>query len=289
MLPRASGRCPAAVFCFRRLVGRRLGPLTRLALEHFEHAVGDDEATHDVEGGEEHGEEPEDQLARPVRFAHDDERADQHDPVDGVRARHKRRVQDAGDLGHDLDPHEDRKGEDGQEGDDPGVRTAARGRLHDEADHDCVPPVPPSISTAAGAIAVPSRRTHMPVTISSSQSGASDPSGPISAKTFATFRANRKLAWVGMPDGGLVIPTMCTSLWSTISPAFVSSQLPPWSAAMSTTTAPGAMPSTIDVVRSTGALRPGTAAVVITTSERPTSSASAARWRSSSSGVSSRA
>ena len=85
------------------------------------------------------------------------------------------------------------------------------------------------------------------------------------------------------------MPTTWTPPWSTTSPALVSSQLPPWSAAMSTTTAPSAMPSTMDVVSSTGALRPGTAAVVMTTSERPTSSASAARWRSSSSGVSSRA
>ncbi len=43
------------------------------------------------------------------------------------------------------------------------------------------------------------------------------------------------------------------------------------------TTAPGAIPSTMEVVMSTGALRPGTAAVVMTTSERPTSSARAAR------------
>ena len=64
------------------------------------------------------------------------------------------------------------------------------------------------------------------------------------------------------------MPTMWTPLWSTTSPASVSSQLPPWSAAMSTTTAPSAMPSTIAVVSSTGALRPGTAAVVMTTSER---------------------
>ena len=151
------------------------------------------------------------------------------------------------------------------------------------------PAVPPSSSTAAGATAAPSRSTHMPATISSSQSGASVPSGPIRPSTLATLRAKRKLAWVGMPEGGLAMPTTCTPLWSTTSPATVSSQLPPWSAAMSTTTAPSAMPSTIDVVNSTGALRPGTAAVVMTTSERPTSSASAARWRSSSSGVSSRA
>ena len=78
-----------------------------------------------------------------------------------------------------------------------------------------------------------------------------------------------------MPEGGLAMPTTDTPWWCTTSPASVSSQLPPWSAAMSTTTAPSAMPSTIEVETSTGALRPGTAAVVMTTSERPTSSASA--------------
>ena len=136
---------------------------------------------------------------------------------------------------------------------------------------------PPSSSTAAGATAFPSRRTHMPATISSSQSGTSVPSGPIRPSTLATLRAYRKLACVGMPDGGLAMPTTCTPWWSTTSPTLVSSQLPPWSAAMSTTTAPSAMPSTMDAVIRTGARRPGTAAVVMTTSERPTSSASAAR------------
>ena len=117
----------------------------------------------------------------------------------------------------------------------------------------------------------------MPATISSSQSGTSVPSGAIRASTLATLRANRKLACVGMPEGGLAMPTTSTPWWSTTSPALVSSQLPPWSAAMSTTTAPTAMPSTMDAVIRTGARRPGTAAVVMTASERPTSSASAAR------------
>ena len=137
--------------------------------------------------------------------------------------------------------------------------------------------------------AVPSRSTHMPDTISSSQSGATVPSVPISASTLATLRAYRKLAWVGMPDGGLAMPTMCTPWCSTTSPASVSAQLPPESAAMSTTTAPSAMPSTISAVTRIGAARPGTAAVVMTTSEAATSPARAARWRSSSSSESSRA
>ena len=54
---------------------------------------------------------------------------------------------------------------------------------------------------------------------------------------------------------------------STSSPARVHSQLPPDSAAMSTITEPGFMPSTTLAGMSLGALRPGTWAVVMTTSE----------------------
>ena len=54
-------------------------------------------------------------------------------------------------------------------------------------------------------------------------------------------------------------------------------------------TAPLDMPSTIAVVTRIGAARPGTAAVVITTSDAATSAASAARWAANSSSVSSRA
>ena len=76
---------------------------------------------------------------------------------------------------------------------------------------------------------------------------------------------------------------------STVSPATVSSQLPPPSAAMSMMTDPGPMSSTMAAVTSVGALRPGTAAVVMTTSELDTSAASAACCAATSSGVSSRA
>ena len=61
-------------------------------------------------------------------------------------------------------------------------------------------------------------------------------------------------------------PRMVTPCATTVSPARVSSQLPPRSAARSTITEPGFMPATISPVTRTGALRPGTLAVVITTS-----------------------
>ncbi len=66
--------------------------------------------------------------------------------------------------------------------------------------------------TAAGATAAPSRSTHMPATISSSQSGSNVPDSPMSPSTLATLRAKRKLAWVGMPEGGLAMPTTWTPL-----------------------------------------------------------------------------
>ena len=72
----------------------------------------------------------------------------------------------------------------------------------------------------------------------------------------------------------MVIPTTVTPLSVTMfSPATVSSQFPPVSAAMSTITAPLAICSTMARVTKTGALRPGIWAVVMTTSEAITSAA----------------
>ena len=42
--------------------------------------------------------------------------------------------------------------------------------------------------------------------ISSSKSGSSLPSVTSRPRKLATFRENRKLAWVGMAEGGFVIP-----------------------------------------------------------------------------------
>ena len=87
------------------------------------------------------------------------------------------------------------------------------------------------------------------------------------------FRAYRKLAWVGIKDGGLVSPTTVTPFTTTSAPGTDSSQLPPESAAMSMMTDPSDMPSTIAAVTSSGALRPGICAVVMTTSAAATSAA----------------
>ena len=60
---------------------------------------------------------------------------------------------------------------------------------------------------------------------------------------------------------------MVTPCSTTVWPGRVSSQLPPDSDARSTITEPGFISATIAAVTSTGARRPGTFAVVITTSE----------------------
>ena len=77
---------------------------------------------------------------------------------------------------------------------------------------------------------------------------------------------------------------------TTVSPAFDSSQLPPSAdAAMSTITEPGFISPTAAAVTRTGGLRPGTWAVVITTSIPPMTSLSSACCAARSSAVSSRA
>ena len=96
----------------------------------------------------------------------------------------------------------------------------------------------------------------MPVTISSSQSGASVALGAHEAEHVGHV-AGVEEAGVGRHARGRVGHAHDVhAVVSTTSPASVSSQLPPWSAAMSTTTAPAAMPSTIAVVTSTGRLAP---------------------------------
>src|SRR5680860_827494 len=84
-----------------------------LLLEHLEHPVGDHEAAHHVDGGHDHGDDPDDRLRRPLRRGREHEqRADNADPADGVGARHQRGVQDRRYLGDDLEAHEAREHED---------------------------------------------------------------------------------------------------------------------------------------------------------------------------------
>ena len=65
------------------------------------------------------------------------------------------------------------------------------------------------------------------------------------------------LAWYGTSAAGFDGPMIVTPLWTTVSSGLVSSQLPPRSAARSTTTDPGCIASTISVVIRIGARLPG--------------------------------
>ncbi len=89
----------------------------------------------------------------------------------------------------------------------------------------------------------------------------------------------------GRPSG----PTIFTSCLKTVSPGSVSSQLPPFSAARSTTTEPGLIFLIASSMISSGAGRPGTAAVEITASISPMASASSSLCFCCSESVSSRA
>ena len=97
------------------------------------------------------------------------------------------------------------------------------------------------------------------------------------------------MACSAMSEGRLSGEAIVTSCLTTVSPGSVSSQLPPASPARSTITEPGFMPSTASAVTSRGAGRPGTSAVVMTTSKRSIASASACCCLRCSSSVSSRA
>src|SRR4051812_6145475 len=209
-------------------------------LEHLEHAVGDDEAADDVRGRKCDRQEADDADQRVLVFAAgDDHRADDHDAVDRVRARHQRRVQHRRHLRDHLEAEEDREHEHGHLGDE------RRGVAH---------------------AATPFRVTHVPATTSSSQSSETSPSITSRPSSDATFRDSSWLACVGIVDGTFVVPTIVTPSASISRPGSVSSQLPPVSAARSTITEPRRIPRTASAVTSVGAGRPGIAAVVITTS-----------------------
>ncbi len=128
---------------------------------------------------------------------------------------------------------------------------------------------------AGGVVNWPFGAIVTPRTISSLQSGANCPLAPKSARSFRTLFAYMKLACVPISAGGFASPTTRTPWCSITSPALVSSTFPPPSAAMSMMTDPSPIASTIAVVTRIGALRPGTAAVVMMTSEFATSATSA--------------
>src|SRR5215208_7136195 len=236
----------------------------RLAfLEHLQHPVGDHEPADDVRGAEHDRREP-DPARQEIGIggAGDQDRADDHDPVNRVRSRHERRVEQRRHLRDHLEAEEDREREDRELDDE--LREVAH--------------------------AATSRRvTHVADVISSSQSSASSPFGARCPSSEATLRAYSWLAWNGIVLGRFSGPTIVTPPASTTSPGRVSSQFPPVSAARSTITDPSRIFSTAAAGTSLGAGRPGMAAVVMTASKSGIRSSSASCCRSCSSGVSSRA
>ena len=120
-----------------------------LGLNISQHPVGDHEPADHVHRGQHDGDQPERPARRPVRLAGDDDRADQDHAVDGVGARHQRRVQRRRHLGDDLEADEHGQHEDRQQAD---------------AVHQ------PSSGNVMPSRSAPSRVTQQPATISSSQS-----------------------------------------------------------------------------------------------------------------------
>ena len=125
---------------------------------------------------------------------------------------------------------------------------------------------------------------------SSCQSIASSPFLSAGARKFKRLRAYIWLAWRARSDAKFCGPKIFTPLpVTTVSPATVSSQLPPLSAARSTITEPALMAATAAFETIRGAVRPGIAAVVITTSAFAMCASSTACCFAFSSAVSSRA
>src|SRR2546423_503005 len=179
----------------------------------------------------------------------DEDGPDQDDAVDCVGARHERRVQDGRHLRDDLEADEDREHEERQ------------------LVEQLVGHAAPTICLARSLTISPPCVTHAPLVISSWKSSAIAPLLTRCRRRFATFLANSWLVVSGIVDGTLRVPMIVTPPTSTSLPAWVSSTLPPVSAARPTITDPGRIRRTMSPVTSSGALRPGTAAVVITTSD----------------------
>src|SRR6185437_11439738 len=222
--------------------------------------------------------------------ADDHQPAEQHDPVNRVRARHQRRVQRVRHLGDHDEADEAREHEDREVGREragkdhwapplKGSPAGVLGWLAAEAAPPAAAPLAPLFSTADFAPALtisPSRTTHAPAIISSSKSSFRAPSSPTSnSSSDSTLRANSCEECSGMLDGRFSGETIFTSCLTTVWPGSVSSQLPPVSPAMSMITEPGFIPSTASAVTSLGAGRPGTSAVVMTTSKPLIASVSA--------------
>src|SRR5215217_5017885 len=160
------------------------------ALEHAQHAVGDQEAADHVDGAEGDGDDQQDVLEQAVGGTDEQQATEHDDAVDGVRARHEGRVQRFRNLRDDLEPDERREDEDGQFG---------------EQIHQAAAFFAPSWTIS------PPRVMHAPAMTSSSKSRFSAPSSPvISSTSESTLRAYREEACSAMVDGRLGGAAMIT-------------------------------------------------------------------------------
>src|ERR1700677_481306 len=75
-------------------------------LEHFEHAVGDQESADYVAGGGDDGDEAEHGGERALALADQHNRADDGDGIEGVGERHEWRVQQGRNVADDLEADE---------------------------------------------------------------------------------------------------------------------------------------------------------------------------------------
>src|SRR4051794_6754191 len=151
----------------------------RPAPEHLEHPVGDDVAADDVHRRKRDSDEAEQLAEGVVGLDRDEHRADEDDPVDGVRARHQRRVERRRNLADDGEADEDREDEDRQRVKEFGAHAA-----------------PPAVAGAgSSSFLVASWTTSPPwlMTVafvtSSSKSRLSWPSLTISSSSAEMFRA----------------------------------------------------------------------------------------------------
>src|SRR5690606_12111764 len=257
------------------------------ALEHLEHALGDDVAADGITRGQEHADETDRHLEAGLGTTQRHHGADQHDAVHEVRARHEGRVEDDRHPTDDLVPDERRQHENVKRDEAVNHRCASWSSVvpcHEHywffASRDW---------RVLSCFISPSRVSTVFANTSSSQSIFSSPSLIAGLRKLNRFLAYISLACLPSFAGRLTGPTIFTLFSMTVSPARVSSQLPPVSAARSTITAPGIIVRTAAAEIILGAGRPGIAAVLITTSDTAISFSSAACCFCFSSSVSSRA
>src|SRR5450755_3025414 len=166
-----------------------------------------------------------------------------------IRSRHERRMQDHRHARNDFVPRECGQHENIE--------------CNDAVDHVLGPS---NAVRVASCLICPSCVSTAPANTSSLQSIASSPLGKAGFRKLNRLREYISLAWYGKAAGKFTGPMILTPPCNTVSPALVSSQLPPCSAAISTMTDPAFMRATAAWEMMRGAARPGIDAVLITAS-----------------------